>query len=210
RLVASDASARPQLPRDRGKRQAEPTPGMARHRSGAAARSRQYRLRRRQSRRLDVPLPCHRPSGDRDDGDPARDLNRKRRAPMLTRRALLASASALAIAGPAAAAPTAVTLYKNPECGCCEGYADYLRQNGFTVTSKPPPDLAEISRKAGIPSEMQGCHTSMIGDYVVDGHVPVEAIQKLLAERPAIKGLTLPGMPEGSPGMAGAKTQPLA
>ena len=127
---------------------------------------------------------------------------------MITRRALLITASALALSGPAHAAPIPVTLYKNPECGCCDGYADYLRQHGFAVTAKPTPDLSEISRKAGIPPDLQGCHTAFIGDYVVDGHVPVEAIKKLLAERPAIKGITLPGMPLGSPGMTGDKTEP--
>src|ERR1700687_5658599 len=127
---------------------------------------------------------------------------------MLTRRALLIATSALALTGPAYAESLPVTLYKNPECGCCDGYADYLRHHGFTVTAKATPDLSEISRKAGIPPELQGCHTAFIGDYVVDGHVPVEAIKKLLAERPAIKGISLPGMPEGSPGMAGTKTEP--
>lgn len=124
---------------------------------------------------------------------------------MMTRRALLLSASTLALTGPLKAAPIAVTLYKSPECGCCEGYADYLRQHGFAVTSKPTNELAEISRTAGVPAELQGCHTAFIGDYVVDGHVPVEAITKLLAEHPAIRGITLPGMPEGSPGMSGEK-----
>jgi hypothetical protein len=129
---------------------------------------------------------------------------------MLTRRTLLTTASALALAGPARAETISVTLYKSPECGCCDGYADYLRHSGFTVTSKATHELSEISRKAGIPTELQGCHTAFIGDYVVDGHVPVEAIRKLLAERPAIKGISLPGMPEGSPGMSGAKTAPFA
>src|SRR5436305_12591553 len=127
---------------------------------------------------------------------------------MLTRRALLMSTSLLALAGGAHAAPVSVMLCKNPECGCRDGYADYLRQHGFAVTAKATPDLSEISRKAGIPPELQGCHTAFIGNYVVDGHVPVEAIEKLLAERPAIKGITLPGMPLGSPGMAGDKTEP--
>ena len=76
------------------------------------------------------------------------------------------------------------------------------------MTAKATNDLAEISRKAGIPAELQGCHTAFIADYVVDGHVPVEVIDKLLAERPPIKGITLPGMPEGSPGMVGAKSEP--
>ena len=127
---------------------------------------------------------------------------------MITRRALLFSAIPLVIAGSVRAAPVAVTLYKNPECGCCDGYADYLRHHDFAVTVQATNDLADISRKAGVPSDLQGCHTAFIGDYVVDGHVPVEAINKLLAERPAIKGIALPGMPEGSPGMYGVKRKP--
>jgi len=121
---------------------------------------------------------------------------------------LLFAAPALVLAGSGKAAPVVVTLYKNPECGCCDGYADYLRHHGFAVTATPTNDLAEISGKAGIPADLQGCHTAFIGDYVVDGHVPVEAIAKLLSEHPAIKGITLPGMPEGSPGMVGTKTEP--
>lgn len=108
---------------------------------------------------------------------------------------------------PAIAAPTKATLYKNPQCSCCEGYAAYLRHNDFDVEVKPANDLAEISQKAGVPEKYQGCHTMFVEGYVVDGHVPAEVIRKLLAERPAIAGITLPGMPEGSPGMFGEKTQ---
>ncbi|MGE0653355.1 MAG: DUF411 domain-containing protein [Alphaproteobacteria bacterium] len=101
-----------------------------------------------------------------------------------------------------------VTLYKNPECGCCEAYADYLRDNGLTVTVKPTHELVTMSREAGIPHNFQGCHLAFIDDYVVSGHVPVATVKRLLAERPDIKGVTLPGMPMGSPGMSGAKTEP--
>jgi hypothetical protein len=120
----------------------------------------------------------------------------------------LVATVALAIPLPALAQPVRATLYKNRECSCCEGYAAYLRKNGFEVDVKPTNDLAEISRKAGIPEEFQGCHTMFIGHYVVDGHVPVNVIRKLLSERPAIAGITLPGMPEGSPGMTGYKRGP--
>lgn len=125
---------------------------------------------------------------------------------------LLASAAIPAILAARrarAAAPIPVTLYKNPSCTCCEGYAQYLDQNGFKVDVRVTNDLAEISRKAGIPAALEGCHTSFIGSYVVDGHVPVEAIRKLLDEKPAIVGIALPGMPAGSPGMYGKKTGPL-
>ncbi len=76
------------------------------------------------------------------------------------------------------------------------------------MTVREAENLASISAKAGIPADLQGCHTAFFGDYVIDGHVPVEAIQKLLAEHPLLRGLTLPGMPPGSPGMAGTKEGP--
>jgi hypothetical protein len=127
-----------------------------------------------------------------------------------TRRTVIVTLLGLALPLPALAAPTPihVTLYKNPDCGCCEGYAAYLRQNGFEVDVKPTNDLAEISGKAGVPEEFEGCHTAFIEGYVVDGHVPVATIRRLLSERPAIAGITLPGMPMGSPGMIGTKTEP--
>jgi hypothetical protein len=113
----------------------------------------------------------------------------------------------IAFATPALADPLQATLYKNPQCTCCEGYAAYLRDNGFNVEVKPTNDLAEISRKAGVSEAFQGCHTMFIDGYVVDGHVPVNMVNKLLIERPAIAGITLPGMPMGSPGMTGTKTE---
>jgi len=102
----------------------------------------------------------------------------------------------------------AVTLYKNPQCSCCEGYASYLRDNGYTVKVKATHDLALIRKQAGIPKDIEGCHTSMIDSYVVEGHVPVATLNKLLKERPDIKGISLPGMPQGSPGMTGTKSEP--
>ncbi|EKE67875.1 DUF411 domain-containing protein [Oceanibaculum indicum] len=100
-----------------------------------------------------------------------------------------------------------VTLYKNPQCDCCEAYADYLRDNGFTVTVKPTHELVTMSREAGIPDDFQGCHLALIDGYVVSGHVPVTMVNRLLSDRPNIKGVTLPGMPMGSPGMSGTKTE---
>jgi hypothetical protein len=120
----------------------------------------------------------------------------------------IALASFAWAAVPALAGEKDVTLYKNPQCGCCEGYAEYLRENGFTVISNPTHDLAEMSREAGIADEFQGCHLSFIDGYVVSGHVPVGTVEKLLTERPDINGVTLPGMPMGSPGMSGTKEAP--
>lgn len=114
----------------------------------------------------------------------------------------------LAVPLPALADPIAATLYKNPQCSCCEGYAAYLRENGFTVEVKPSNDLAQISAEAGVPADMEGCHTMFVDGYFVDGHVPVDVVRKLLSERPKIAGITLPGMPMGSPGMGGEKSGP--
>ena len=102
-----------------------------------------------------------------------------------------------------------VTLYKNPQCGCCEGYADYLRHNGFKVKAISTNDLTVIGQKYGIPDDLQPCHITLIEGYVVGGHIPMQVIDRLLAERPKIVGITLPGMPEGTPGMPGTKPGPL-
>ena len=102
-----------------------------------------------------------------------------------------------------------ITLYKNPQCDCCEGYASYLHHNGFQVTVIPTNDLTVMGQKHGIPDNEQPCHISLIGGYVVGGHIPIEVINKLLSEKPQITGITLPGMPEGTPGMPGKKPGPL-
>lgn len=120
---------------------------------------------------------------------------------------ILTAIVALAVASLAAAAEEQVpaTLYKNPQCACCEEYANYLRSNGFSVTVIEEPKMTPIKREYGVSEDLEGCHTTVVGGYVVEGHVPATAIKKLLKERPAIKGITLPGMPEGSPGMSGVK-----
>jgi hypothetical protein len=121
---------------------------------------------------------------------------------------LTALAALLMLSSTSFAETIKATLYKNPQCSCCEGYAAYLRKNGFEVDVKPTNGLAEISRKAGVPDNLEGCHTMFVNGYVVDGHVPVTTLHKLLSEKPAIAGITLPGMPLGSPGMGGEKEEP--
>ena len=123
---------------------------------------------------------------------------------------LLAALAAVA-ATPALAAPPdkpLATLFKNPQCGCCESYAAYLRENGYEVKVEAPNDLALIKQRQGIPQELGGCHTTFVGGYYVDGHVPIGSFDRLLAERPELNGITLPGMPAGSPGMGGTKSSP--
>lgn len=127
---------------------------------------------------------------------------------MNRRRFCFGTIAVLSVPATAAAAPLHATMYRSPQCSCCEDYAGYLRANGFEVDVRPANDLSAISRKAGVPENLQGCHTLFLDGYVVDGHVPVNVIRKLLTERPEVAGITLPGMPEGSPGMTGRKTEP--
>ena len=116
----------------------------------------------------------------------------------------------LIMGGPAIAGEAAkqATLYKTPQCGCCEDYAKYLRENGFDVKVVATHNLTLIKKKHEVPSSLEGCHTLLVDDYVVEGHVPLKTLNKLLTERPAIKGISLPGMPMGSPGMTGDKAEP--
>ncbi len=100
------------------------------------------------------------------------------------------------------------TLFKNAGCTCCDRYADYLKVNGFNVTVIAPPNMSVIKRKYGVREDLEGCHSTIIDGYVIEGHVPVGSIKRLLSEKPAIKGISLPGMPEGSPGMSGEKAAP--
>ena len=100
------------------------------------------------------------------------------------------------------------TLYKSPNCGCCGGHAAVLEQNGVNVNTIPTDDMTAIKKKYNIPPSMESCHTAIIEDYIVEGHVPLEAIQKLLEEQPDIDGIALPRMPAGSPGMPGVKQGP--
>jgi hypothetical protein len=107
-----------------------------------------------------------------------------------------------------AAVAMVVEVYKSPTCGCCHEWEAYLRTHGYTVNSIPTVDMASVKAEHRIPAKAQSCHTAIIGDYVVEGHVPVEAIEDLMEQRPAVDGISLPGMPPGSPGMTGDKEGP--
>lgn len=102
------------------------------------------------------------------------------------------------------------TMYKPLHCGCCDDYAKYLELNGFDVEVKSLSSLVQIKRMSGVPVGYEGCHTLQVDGYVIDGLVPINTINKLLTERPQIKGITLPGMPWGAPGMdSRSKSGPL-
>lgn len=94
-----------------------------------------------------------------------------------------------------------VTVYKNPTCGCCAQWIDHLRQNGFDVEAVNLDDLRMIKSMSGIRPEQASCHTAQVDGYVIEGHVPADDVRRLLAERPDARGLAVPGMPMGSPGM---------
>ncbi len=124
---------------------------------------------------------------------------------------LAGGAAALVIAGallitnasPAAGAPV-VTVYKSSTCGCCAKWARYMRRQGFNVETHDTDAMATVKNERGIPRRLHSCHTADVEGYVIEGHVPSDVIEQLLAERPPIDGLAAPGMPGGSPGMEDA------
>ena len=101
-----------------------------------------------------------------------------------------------------------VEVFKTPSCGCCYGYVLFLEKEKFNVKQTDMRSLHSIKQKYNIPLEMQSCHTTIIGKYFIEGHVPLEAVNKLLKEQPDIDGIALPGMPIGTPGMPGKKEEP--
>ena len=109
------------------------------------------------------------------------------------------------VAGTAVLENPKITIFKSSSCGCCDLYVSYMKRQGFQVETKTVEDISQIKSNYKIPSNMQSCHTSVIGDYFVEGHMPIEAINKLLKDKPDILGITLPDMPSGSPGMPGSK-----
>jgi len=103
--------------------------------------------------------------------------------------------------------PIAIKVYKTPACGCCKGWVQHLRDNGFQVETMDMPDLSMVKQKYGVKPDLQACHTAIVNGYVVEGHVPAEVLLKFLKEHPAVAGIAVPGMPSGSPGMEGGSKQ---
>lgn len=107
----------------------------------------------------------------------------------------------VAALAPLAQVATPIAVYKTPTCGCCGKWVDHMRQNGFAPKVTDLPNLSMVKQSAGVPENLQSCHTSMIGGYAVEGHVPADVVRQLLKEKPAVAGIAVPGMPLGSPGM---------
>ena len=102
-----------------------------------------------------------------------------------------------------------IVVYKSPTCGCCRKWVSYLRNNGFNVTQIDTRNIKIVKKNQGIPEKLESCHTAIVEGYIVEGHVPVNAIRRMLEEKPMVKGITVPGMPIGSPGMEqGTRKEP--
>jgi hypothetical protein len=102
----------------------------------------------------------------------------------------------------------AMSVYRSPDCSCCHLWSEIAEQAGWTIVTADKLDMAAFKAETGVPGEAASCHTAIIDGYFVEGHVPLAAIDRLLAERPAIDGIALPGMPAGSPGMGGVAVGP--
>jgi len=101
-----------------------------------------------------------------------------------------------------------LVVYKSPYCGCCGAWSDHMRAGGYSVTVYDVDDMNAIKRRFGVPPALESCHTAVVEGYVVEGHVPADVVDRLLAERPKARGVAVPGMPIGSPGMEGGEPEP--
>lgn len=110
-----------------------------------------------------------------------------------------------------APSPTRVTVYKSPTCGCCANWVSHMKTNGFTVDAHDVGDemLDQVKTTAGVPAALRSCHIALAGSYAFEGHVPADVVKKVLATKPKLAGVAVPGMPAGSPGMEmGGRTDP--
>jgi hypothetical protein len=129
---------------------------------------------------------------------------------ILDRRAALGLLTAVPLfltSGARADALPKMVVFRDPECGCCHKWVEHLQANGFTVTVNDAPRMKAVKAHFGVPVELASCHTGEIGGYVIEGHVPAAAIKRLLGEKPKGRGLAVPGMPIGSPGMEGGEPE---
>jgi len=101
-----------------------------------------------------------------------------------------------------------ITVYKNPQCGCCNKWISYLKKNNYNVTEINTRDVLLEKKRLGVPEKLAACHTAVIDGYIVEGHVTDRDIKRLLLFRPKIKGIAVPGMPVGTPGMEGSSKEP--
>jgi len=132
----------------------------------------------------------------------------------MKRREWMLKVAALAVAGIAGRAGAVelpeMLVYKSSTCGCCNDWVKHLRASGFTVRTTDVVDLDSVRARFGVPQRLASCHTAVIGGYIVEGHVPASAVKRVLAEKPSAVGISVAGMPTGSPGMEGLKQEPFS
>lgn len=100
-----------------------------------------------------------------------------------------------------------IVVYQSRTCGCCKKWVSHLKDNGFNVRSEFMDDVTDVKLKMNLPMKLASCHTAVVNGYIVEGHVPANAIRKLISEKPSIRGIAVPGMPMGSPGMEGSYSE---
>ena len=127
-------------------------------------------------------------------------MNRTLRVSAIVLLGVLTSASA-PTTGYERATATQITVFKDPNCGCCKSWVEHLRKHGFAVAVRDTSDVSGAKRSGHVPQQLHSCHTAFVNGYVIEGHVPAADIQRLLTEKPKVAGLAVPGMPVGSPGM---------
>lgn len=121
---------------------------------------------------------------------------------------LIARRAAAAVPARAPLARPPLTVYKDPSCGCCKKWVEHMQSSGFAVTAHDDADMDALKDHYGVPSGVRSCHTALIGNYVIEGHVPASDVDRLLKEQPKVAGLSVPGMVVGSPGMEGGTAKP--
>jgi hypothetical protein len=127
---------------------------------------------------------------------------------LLTTAILIGSTAALQAQGTKRVAPVAAKVYLSPTCGCCGKWADHMKAAGFAVTREVIAELDSVPARKRVPEQLRSCHTAVIENYLVEGHIPADVVRQLLKERPKIVGIAAPGMPLGSPGMESPNPQP--
>lgn len=142
---------------------------------------------------------------DQDSAQPNRFLKLRRALQTIGSLGLclclnLVLSLAVSLSATAASLPE-ITVYRDPGCRCCEGWVEHLTQQGFPTQVTATADMDSVKQRLGVPTEMGSCHTAIVNGYLLEGHVPVAEIQRLLTERPDITGIAVPGMPVGTPGM---------
>lgn len=125
----------------------------------------------------------------------------KKKTPLIAALLSAATVSAMALIASTQAHATPITVYKSETCNCCQKWVGHLREHDFDVKVINTEDMRSVKRKFAVPGNMMSCHTAITGDYVIEGHVPAQDIHSLIQKQLVTRGLAVPGMPAGSPGM---------